>query len=72
MKNKNMTEQFINDGGFKGYTFIEGGVCAAKGFKAAGVNAQYVMPPLCILKIKSRELLLSLQSVTLRTEGRRR
>jgi glutamate N-acetyltransferase/amino-acid N-acetyltransferase len=39
MKNKNMTEQFINDGGFKGYTFIEGGVCAAKGFKAAGVNA---------------------------------
>lgn len=39
MENKNMTEQFINEVAFEGYTFIEGGVCAAKGFKAAGVNA---------------------------------
>lgn len=39
MESINVTEQFIKDGGFDGCTFIDGGVCAAKGFKAAGVNA---------------------------------
>lgn len=39
MESKNMTEQFVKNGEFDGCTFIKGGVCAARGFKAAGINA---------------------------------
>ncbi|MBD5116493.1 MAG: bifunctional glutamate N-acetyltransferase/amino-acid acetyltransferase ArgJ [Ruminococcaceae bacterium] len=37
MDNKNLVAHF--DNGFDGCTFIEGGVCAAKGFSAGGINA---------------------------------
>lgn len=37
MDSKNLVAHF--DNGFDGCTFIEGGVCAAKGFSASGINA---------------------------------
>lgn len=37
MNGKNLVAHF--DNGFDGCTFIEGGVCAAKGFSASGINA---------------------------------
>ena len=37
MDNKNLVAHF--DNGFDGCNFIEGGVCAAKGFSASGINA---------------------------------